>query len=69
MIFNKEIEYIKYLCYFCDKFSSCENCEKIILIQCLKDSNISYIFSSNKFIEKTINFKFSNSINPLIFFN
>ncbi len=45
MIFNKEIEYIKYLCYFCDKFSSCENCEKIILTQCFKDSNISYIFS------------------------
>ena len=35
MICNKEIEYVKYLCCFCDRFLCCENCEKIILIQCL----------------------------------
>ena len=71
MICNKEIEYIKYLCCFCDKFSCCENCEKnhSHTMFKYKDSNISYIFSSYKFIEKTNNFKLSNSINPFNIFS
>ena len=71
MICNKEIQYIKYLCCFCDKFSCCENCEKnhSHTMFKYKDSNISYIFSSYKFIEKTNNFKLSNPINPFNIFS
>ena len=71
MICNKEIEYVKYLCCFCDRFLCCENCEKnhSHTMFKYKDSNISYIYSSFKFIEKTNNFKLSNSINPFNIFS
>ena len=62
-ICEKEIEYEKYLCCICNRFSCCSNCEKKHnhTMFKYKDSFFSYIFSTFKFIEKTNNFKPPNS--------